>query len=102
MAIEDPATVCDSAFQIGEGREAQMIRHMRHGSSPRLMALQPICIPNPRESPAGSISRSPYDLCFQRCGEENPRDNAAHLEGQCWRCGDREVGQPPTAVLDPG
>jgi hypothetical protein len=59
-AIEDLATVCDGSFQIGEGLEAQMICHMRHGSSPRLMALQPIWIPNPRESLADSISRSPY------------------------------------------
>ena len=29
---------------------AQVIRHMRHGSSPRLMALQPIRLPNPGES----------------------------------------------------
>src|SRR5215212_5179082 len=50
IAIEDPATVCDSAFQIGEGREAQMIRHMRHGSSPGLMAPQPILGSNRRES----------------------------------------------------
>ena len=61
MAIEDPATVCDGAFEIGEGREAQMIRHMRHGSSPRLMALQPIRVPDPGESPADSISRSSYE-----------------------------------------
>src|SRR3954454_11710660 len=60
MAIEDPATVCDGAFEIGEGLEAQMIRHMRHGSSPRLMALQPIRVPDPGESPADSISRSSY------------------------------------------
>src|SRR5215208_1667925 len=37
-----------------------MIRHMRHGSSPRLMALQPIRVPDPGESPADSISRSSY------------------------------------------
>src|SRR5215217_7699180 len=41
IAIEDPATVCDGSLAIGEGREAQMIRHMRHGSPPRLMAPQP-------------------------------------------------------------
>jgi hypothetical protein len=50
MAIEDPATVCDGSLEIGEGREAQMIRHMRHGSSPGLMAPQPILRPNRRES----------------------------------------------------
>src|SRR4051794_19197239 len=43
-----------------QSRNAQMIRHMRHGSSPRLMALQPIRVPDPGESPADSISRSSY------------------------------------------
>jgi hypothetical protein len=33
-----------------QSRNAQMIRHMRHGSSPRLMALQLILSPNRRES----------------------------------------------------
>src|SRR3954468_19392004 len=44
-----------------QSRNAQMIRHMRHGSSPRLMALQPIRVPDPGESPADSISRSSYE-----------------------------------------
>src|SRR3954468_23696150 len=44
-----------------QSRNAQMIRHMRHGSSPRLMALQPIRVTDPGESPADSISRSPYN-----------------------------------------
>src|SRR4051795_9388645 len=43
-----------------QSQNAQVIRHMRHGSSPRLMALQPIRVPDPGESPADSISRSPY------------------------------------------
>src|SRR4051812_44953132 len=50
MAVEDPATVCDGAFETGEGLEAQMIRYMRHGSPPRLMAPQPIDDPDRRES----------------------------------------------------
>ena len=50
IAFEDPATVCDRAFQIGQGREAQMIGHMRHGSPPRLMVLQSILSPNRGES----------------------------------------------------
>src|SRR3954451_14121466 len=33
-----------------QSRNAQMIRHMRHGSPPRLMALQSILSPNRRES----------------------------------------------------
>ncbi len=44
-----------------QSRNAQMIRHMRHGSSPRLMALQPIRVPDPGESLSDSISRSPYE-----------------------------------------
>ena len=50
IAIEDPATVCDGSLEIGEGRNAQMIRHMRHDSSPGLMAPQPILSSNRRES----------------------------------------------------
>src|SRR5215204_9563 len=33
-----------------QSRNAQMIRYMRHGSPPRLMALQSILSPNPRKS----------------------------------------------------
>src|SRR4051794_40174300 len=44
-----------------QSQNAQVIRHMRHGSSPRLLALQPIRVPDPGESPADSISRSPYE-----------------------------------------
>jgi hypothetical protein len=38
-----------------------MIRHMRHGSPPRLMALQSILSPNPSGIPSDPFSRSPYD-----------------------------------------
>ncbi len=61
IAIEDPATVCDGSLEIGEGREAQMICYMRHGSSPRLMAPQPILDLNRPESPCDPFSRRPYD-----------------------------------------
>src|SRR5215211_7754155 len=37
-----------------------MIRHMRHGSSPRLMAFQPIRVLDPGESLTDPIGRSPY------------------------------------------
>src|SRR3954463_13059669 len=33
-----------------QSQNAQVIRHMRHGSPPRLMALQPIRVPNSGES----------------------------------------------------
>src|SRR4051812_4462685 len=38
------ATVCCSRAKT------QVIRHLRHGSPPRLMALQPIRVPNPGKS----------------------------------------------------
>src|SRR5215207_4601435 len=63
IAFEDPATVCDRAFQIGKSRKAQMIRHMRHGSPPRLMVLQSILSPNRGESlptPSAGACIKPY------------------------------------------
>jgi hypothetical protein len=65
ITIEDPATVCDGSLEIGEGLEAQMIRHMRHGSSPRLRAPQLIRVLDPGKSLSDSISRSPYDTSLQ-------------------------------------
>src|SRR3954454_18244040 len=50
IAIENAAALGHDALEISKRREAQMIRHMRHGSPPRLMALQPILSPNRRES----------------------------------------------------
>ena len=50
IAIENAAALGDDVLEIGEGLEAQMIRHMRHGSPPRLMAPQLILSPNRRES----------------------------------------------------
>jgi len=51
MAIRDQTAVCDKAFQISDGLEAQMICYMRHGARPQLMAPQPIRGPDPQESP---------------------------------------------------
>ena len=48
--MENATARGDDVLEIGEGLEAQMIRHMRHGSPPRLMALQSILSPNRRES----------------------------------------------------
>src|SRR5215203_2907611 len=42
-----------------------MIRHMRHGSSPRLMALQPIRVLDLGESLTGPISRSSYHRALE-------------------------------------
>src|SRR5687768_9404059 len=50
--MEAATALGDDVLEISKSREAQMIRQMRHGSSPRPMALQPICTPNPRESQA--------------------------------------------------
>ena len=66
IAIENATARGDDVLEIGEGLEAQMIRHRRHGSSPRLMALQPIRVLDPGESLSDSISRSPYDLLAHR------------------------------------
>src|ERR1051325_6339891 len=52
IAIEASATVCDRAFQIGEGLKAQMTCHMRHGSPARLMAPELIRGPASRGSDA--------------------------------------------------
>ena len=50
IAIENATARGDDVLEISKRREAQMIRHMRHGSPPRLMALQSILSPNRRES----------------------------------------------------
>src|SRR3954452_15897765 len=50
IAIENAAALGHDSLEISKRREAQMIRHMRHGSPPRLMALQSILSPNRRES----------------------------------------------------
>ena len=50
IAMENATARGDDVLEIGEGLEAQMIRPMRHGSSPGLMAPQLILSPNRRES----------------------------------------------------
>src|SRR5215208_4260654 len=57
-----------------------MIRHMRHGSSPRLMAFQPIRVLDPGESLTDPIGRSPYDE-DQACRSRHLRYRAARLSG---------------------
>src|SRR5215207_3977303 len=49
IAVENTTTRGDDLLEIGKGREAQMIRHMRHGSPPRLMTPQLIRGHKPRE-----------------------------------------------------
>src|SRR3954453_11237650 len=50
IAIENAAALGHDSLEISKRREAQMIRHMRHGSPPRLMALRSIRSLNGRES----------------------------------------------------
>src|SRR5215211_7879938 len=80
IALENPATVCNGSLEISKGREAQMIRHMRHGSSPELMAPQPILGSNRRESLATPSAGD-------RMGEQTPM------------IGDRK--NPPAPSVDP-
>src|SRR3954466_12528407 len=42
IAIENTTALGDDLLEIGQGLEAQMIGHMRHGAPPRLMAPQSI------------------------------------------------------------
>jgi hypothetical protein len=51
IAIENTTTRGDDLLEIGKGREAQMIRRMRHGSPPRLRESKPT------PSPGGRITR---------------------------------------------
>jgi hypothetical protein len=71
-------------LEIGQGFEAQMIRHMRHGSSPRLMALQPIRVLDLGESLTGPISRSSYytqaDRATQGGGLAAEHENVTPVE----------------------
>ena len=50
IVIENATALGDDVLEISKRREAQMIGHMRHGSPPRLLALQSILSPNRRES----------------------------------------------------
>src|SRR5690349_23986059 len=50
IAMENATALGDDVLEISKRREAQMIGHMRHGSPPRLIALQSILSPNRRES----------------------------------------------------
>ena len=50
IAIENATALGHDVLELSKRPEAQMIRHMRHGSPPRLIALQSILSPNRRES----------------------------------------------------
>src|SRR5215210_2421426 len=87
-----------------------MIRHMRHGSSPRLMAHQPICVSNPREAhatpSAGNGMTSLLNLrhAWPRIGTVGLRIGAlallfygASFYTRDWRSVVPEVGRPAPA-----
>ena len=42
IILQNSAAFGNDSLDIGQRGETQMIRHMRHGSPPRLMAHQPI------------------------------------------------------------
>ena len=50
IAMENATALGDDVLELSKRPEAQMIRHTRHGSSPRLLVLQSILSPNRRES----------------------------------------------------
>src|ERR671932_1212603 len=50
IILQNSAAFGNDSLDIGQRGETQMIRHMRHGSPPRLMAPQPIRVPERRES----------------------------------------------------
>src|SRR5918999_1727753 len=49
IVIENATALGHDVLELGKRPEAQMIGHMRHGSPPRLLALQSILSPNHRE-----------------------------------------------------
>jgi hypothetical protein len=64
ITIENAAALGNGLLDIGEGLEAQMIHHMRHDASPRLMALQSIRGADLRESYAPPSAGNPIEgLC---------------------------------------
>src|SRR4051812_15568433 len=59
-----------------QSRNAQMIGHMRHGSPPRLIALQSILSPNHRESlptPSAGVRITGVEPCkyLQKAGSQS-------------------------------
>src|SRR6185369_15510793 len=50
IAMENATALGHDVLELSKRPEAQMIGHMRHGSPPRLLALQSILSPNRRES----------------------------------------------------
>ena len=80
IAIENAAALGHDLLELSKRPEAQMIRHMRHGSPPRLMALQPILSPNRRESLPTPSARDRMRRTFPYWYAYHPRWDE-YLEG---------------------
>src|SRR5215204_13361 len=59
IAIENAAALGHDSLEISKGREAQMIRHMRHGSPPRPWHLS-LSAAALSGNPCDSFRRKPY------------------------------------------
>src|SRR5215203_2175628 len=71
-----------------------MIRHMRHGSPPRLMALQSILRPNRRESLPAPSAGNRITPAFQPGGHMAHRRASPKVEGKSGR---RKLAQAASA-----
>ena len=88
-------------LSLFQSRQSQIIRHMRHGSSSRLMVLQPICVPDPGESPSDPFSRSPYHAP-QSVSCRNDASRRLSEPGSRLRASIRATSLRPTASDHPG
>src|SRR5215207_6750148 len=85
IAIENTTTRGDDLLEIGKGREAQMIGHMRHGSPPRLMAPQSVRSADLREFSPPPFPRRPSHASSSRVkATESP--GAQNGLGTRFRC----------------
>ena len=69
IVIENATALGHDVLELGKRGEAQMIGHMRHGSPPRLLALQSILSPNRREplpTPSAGVRITYPDGTFDR------------------------------------
>ena len=69
IVIENATALGHDVLELSKRGEAQMIRHMRHGSPPRLLALQSILSPNRRESlptPSAGVRMTSSVIPFDR------------------------------------
>src|SRR3954464_7893618 len=113
IAIEKAAALGHDVLEISKRREAQMIRHMRHGSPPRLRLLQLILRPDRRESlptpSAGVRMTVNLQASAGGIGPEAARCRRRAIAtgrwgGRCSRRGGKSEGRPggmPTGLISP-